>query len=636
MAKYDTQRDHLERMVERDKGLQKSRESYQRMSRLEFTLPEPLASMEWAYPIRSASPYIALNAGTRALSNKQEILRIHPVTVLKALGNVDVDSEKARALANEWKTNLLWQMGRMEMRTPSLRSSIRWSSLLYHEIVGQLIHLPTQFKAAPVSKREERAALRIGDWALRIVAPQETYIDYTDLMAERCAFVTVKTAQQLIDFWGERAARIQKLIDSEKIDADTEFCEVDFIGLDDRVVWCAEGNRVEDAIESKKGIVLFGPEPWLKIAVGENKGEPVPFLPLIAVCGGLQIDAAPEHQRKPMLYPVWAAEQYVSTNIMGTILASLAVSEAAAPVDVFSGVGSENVEIDYTRPGGRVNLPNQFLTYQRIQRLGLDKAMSELFGMFEAALRRSTVAEVLVTGQPMAGDQAFAAYNLQVMQALASIGDFKMLTERGLEETYQKMLLIAYYTGSDITGYGKDKKKYSIDSEDIDPDAIYLSVELKPDVPVDAMQRATSAVAMANSLPYAPQRILEQLDEPDPEGALKLWKNWRIDLADFEGKLEMIKLQQSGQLDQMIQQRAMEIVQQAAAQQKEAAPEGMSPGLGLNQGQPANPVGGTMLQGPMMNPAQGGAAPAQATPMGNTREGQRGVSRGGTAVQGGY
>src|SRR4030042_3846308 len=132
MAKYEKQQEHLERMVERDKGLQKARGAYERMSRLEDTLPEPLASMEWAYPIRSASPYIALNAGTRALSNKREILRVDPITALKAAGNVDVDSDKARSTANEWEQNLLWQIGRMERRATGLGSPLRRAASFCH------------------------------------------------------------------------------------------------------------------------------------------------------------------------------------------------------------------------------------------------------------------------------------------------------------------------------------------------------------------------------------------------------------------------------------------------------------------------------------------------------------------------
>lgn len=642
MAKFEEQREHLSRMIARDSNLQAARLIYERMSRMQSALPEPLASMEWAYPITSSSPYDALRGATRALSNKQEGVRVHPASVLKSLGSkADEDSKIARMTANDWEKNLKWQGQRLEKRDPTFRSSIVWSSCLYHEIVGQLIHLPTQFKASPIGKARERAALRIGDWALRIVDPKTTYIDYSDFMPERVACVTVKTVQQLIDLWPETTKRLQTKLNDGKVDQDTEYVEIDFTDYENRVVWCVEGNDVEQVIDDK-GITLFGPEPWLRVVEGEGKGQSVPFLPWIAVCGGLNIDAAPEHQRKPMLYPVYMANQWDSTNIMGTILASLSVSEAAAPTNVITGPGAEKVEIDYTQAGGRIDLPNQLMTYQRVQRAGLDKAMADMFGIMDGAIKRSTVAEVLVTGQPMGGEQAYAAYNLQVMQALASLGDFKLLGERFLEEAYQKMLLMSHYTGYDIVGYGSKNEKYTIDSDDIDPDAIYISVELKPDVMVNELQRTASAVQMAQSLPYAPQKILEQLGEEDPEGSLKLWKRWRLELADFEGWLQKIKMTASGEIDQLAAQKAQEIIKQMMEQAQTQRGDGTPPGaaaqgLGIG-GEPAqnpNAPPGTALQGGMFNPAGGGNPPAMAAPEA-TFEGQMGMSRGGQESQGGY
>jgi hypothetical protein len=240
----------------------------------------------------------------------------------------------------------------------------------------------------------------------------------------------------------------------------------------------------------------------------------------------------------------------------------------------------------------------------------------------------------------MAGEQTFAAYNLQVMQALASIGDFKVLTERFYEQMYRKMLLIAHYTGSDITGYGEKRDKYTIRSEKIDPGALYLTVTLRPDVPVDRVQRVASAVQMAQSLPYAPQKILEQIGEPDPEGALALWKRWRLDLADFEGYLQKVKMTASGEIQQLAQQMAQQMLQQQAQQQVQPAEgaQGMGmTGLGLTAGPPENPNAppGTALEGEMFNPQGGGMPLAMASPNA-TFEGQRGVSRGGQEVQSGY
>jgi hypothetical protein len=186
-------------------------------------------------------------------------------------------------------------------------------------------------------------------------------------------------------------------------------------------------------------------------------------------------------------------------------------------------------------------------------------------------------------------------------------------------------------------GYGTGNKMYTIDSEDIDPDALYIDVELKPDLPTNRLQQVASAVQMSQSLPYAPQKILEQLGEPDPEGSLKLWKRWRLELADFEGWLQKIQTIASGELEQMAAQMAQQMVQQQMEQAQAQAQEPMQQGLGI-AGEPAeNPAlpPGMGMAGAGMNPAQGGAPPAMANPEA-TFEGQMGTTRGGTEVQGGY
>ena len=44
-----------------------------------------------------------------------------------AIGAEEEDAKATRKMANEWETNLQWQLGRMEHRRPALRSSMVWS-----------------------------------------------------------------------------------------------------------------------------------------------------------------------------------------------------------------------------------------------------------------------------------------------------------------------------------------------------------------------------------------------------------------------------------------------------------------------------------------------------------------------------
>ena len=312
-------------------------------------------------------------------------------------------------------------------------------------------------------------------------------------------------------------------------------------------------------------------------------------------------------------------EAWAVANISGTIMMSQRLAQASGDTtDVFTGPGADAIEEDWTSPRRRLNL-NIGQTYQQIVSSGLDRGFQEVFDRLEAAVQRSTVAEVLVTAQPISGEQAFASYDLQVRQALASLGGTKATAERFFASVFERMLLVTHYTGGEIVGYGEGNQKYTIDSEQIDPDAIYLTVELKPDVPSDRLQRVTAAVQLVDKIPYSPKRLLKFLGETDPEGNLKEWKLWQLEVTDFRAKLDRLQRELSGQYEQDVLAAAQQLVQQQM--QQGPSPLGETP---TNGRVPENVLGG-----PEFNPAAGGLPPAIASPGGTTFEGATGMTRGG-------
>jgi hypothetical protein len=621
-------------------GLREAQKDYERMSRLKYELPEPLRDFEWVNPIISTAPYDAIRGATRALANLNEVPKIHPATVLKSLGtDVRDTSREAAEKANEWEQVLIWNMDRASRRRAAFRSNAIWSAALYNEVNAQVIHLPTQFKARSMTdSSRSRAALRFGDWAIRMVDAKNVAVAYSDFMPERVVGMRKMKARGLVDFWQESAASIARKISEDPAHGDVEYAEFDFVDYDQRYVWAVEGGDISSADD--EGETILEPAPWLV----DLEGKPVPFLPWINVAGGTELDDKPEYQRKPILFPVRQAEQWAVSNIFGTILMSMAQAEAAAPVDVFIGPGSEQVKTDYTKPGGRLSL-TALQRYERVKRAGLDDSIKEAYDRIDTAIRRSTVADILVTGSPAPNIEAAYAYNLQIQTALASLGDVKEIGERFYDRAYETMLLISHYTGTDIEGYrttGKDTdKRYVISSEDIDPQAIYLSVELKPDVPADRMQRIQGASTLVQTLQYSPAAAMEFLGEADPEGKLLQWKLWQIDLADLQGKLDRMRAESSGKY----QQDVMVAAQGLVAQMQQTAPQGgMGGGLpGGGEGAPMEPGGSPTtgralpgeearagvegVGGPMYNTAEGGMPTAAVAPEA-TREQQTGEAAG--------
>jgi len=607
-------------MAERYAKLHKVQAKYEAMGRLDYQLPSPLREIEHIRSVIDTSPYDAKRGVTRALSNLGRSINVHPITVLKAVEGDD-DSKAAKLKANEWETTLKWVLDKISRRKAAMDDSVIDSAATYHEIVAQVIHVPTQFKLMGAVASRKMAALRLGDWAFRLVNPQTVDVDYSDYMPERVCFRSKKTAREIVDFWGDAASAIQAKINREQDYAEEVLVEIDYVDYEDRMVWIVEENADED----DEGIIILGPEPWLthggKMVDGKMVGgEPVPFLPLVAVASGTDIDIAPEHQRKPLFYPIVQAEQWANANIIGSIAMSKPVMQAFQPDGIVTSPrGEDGPVMDWDDPAALMRLmPGE--TYEQLRQKGLDPALTEALDRYKDAIQRATVSDVLVTGQPMGGVEAGYGYNLQLQVAISSLGDYKHLGERFYESAIELMLLLAHYTGQDIVGYGDETGKYTIGSEDIDPEVIHVMVELKTDVPADRQQRVNTAAMMARDLNVPTRVILTWLGESDPEGIVREWEVEQMDRAYMAGLLQKIQMEGSGELQQLMEQLQqyegmMEQLQQAA--QPQGGAQGGMQGVG----------------GAGFDPAQGGQPPAGVAPSA-TRENQTGSDFAGNELAG--
>lgn len=589
-------------MTKEQAALKQDQKGLEKMSRVDYQLPPPLQALEHIRPFRSTKPYNSLRGARNALSNLEEDLHIHPITVSKAIG--DDDSKAAAELANRWETVLRWQMRKANVRKGNLRADIVWSAALYDEIVNQGIHLTTQFKAKDTNQWRVDAAYRHGDWAFPIANPQTIYVDYSDYMNERTLSVSIKSASEMLWSWPDAPdISVEKRADREKT-----YVEYDFVDQDGRIVWYHEGPQADP---EDPGTVVMGPEPWLK----DLDGNQVPFLPWITTVGGTFVDLDPQHQRKPMLYPILQSEQWAMANIAGTLAFSEQLATASQPKAVVTGPGADQVAVDYTDPAHIIRLMTG-QNYQQLVSQGLDRAMMDIVDRHEANIQESTVADVLVTGRPISGEQAFASFNLQVQQAIASLGGIRDTANEQLRKMYEQILLVSYYTGTDIVGYSAVGDKYVISSEDIDPDSIQIEVELKADVPADRVQRVTSGGMLIREMGWSQVDAARYLGESDPEGIFKRAAMEKVQVADLNARIGFLQRRLSGQYQEEVQAAAQAMVEQAVQQQQEQQAQA--------QQEQQNPISGQQF-----NPAQGGLPPSVASPQGATFEGATGTTRAG-------
>ena len=618
-------------MIERYGTLRIMQDKLDRMSRLEWNRP-PGMNAPWMRDFKTTAPYDAVRAGVRVLSGLDEDVTIDPYAFPEM---TEGDLTSAKLKANAWEMALKWQMNRAARRRAILRQDVTRSALMYDEIVGQVIHLPTQIKAIKKmggKTNRQEAALRYGDFAVLLRNPKSVYTRYSDYMLEAVLYTAVKRPEDIQAFWN--SPDLGALI--ENGEASKKWVLFDYVDYDRRVVFCYPGETVQrinpgGVIELENGKEGVAPEAIELM----NESWEYDFLPWACVIGGTQLDQAPENSRFPLLYGILQADQWNNTNIIGTLMMSEAIAEAARPDVARQGIQPDSIEATYGQPGGTWDVPAGH-TVTPMPDKGLDPALREALDRQLGDMSRATIPQVLVNAESMP-NEPFAGFNQRIQQAMASLMPYKFLSERWFEDAYRLMLYWAKESDKSIVGYGRSKDKelspsiYEIMPKDIDKNSIYLKVELQADVPIDKQQRMMTAIQASRELKMPTRDVLEMLGDTNPEQTLKEWMTEQMDMAYFNGVLEKIQFDASQALEQQraqaqlqaqVQQAQGMIEQQAAqAQQAQQAP------------QPGTPPGIPGAEGQGFNPAAGGIPPQMGAP-GATMEGQTGMTRGGEPVVG--
>ncbi|UOF79209.1 hypothetical protein [Caudoviricetes sp.] len=617
-------------LLERDRNLRQVQQAMDRMSQLEYQLPPALQVLQWVRLVKTSAPFDAIRGATRALASLDERLKIEPISVTKAT-NSEPTSIASRQTANHWEQCLKWHMDKAAQRSSTIRSDVIRSAVLYDEIVGQIIHLPTQAKQAKNFGGETNRVKmmnRMGDFAVVIKNPQCVHATHSVWGLESVLCVEKKTPKEIREIWGDVGT-------PDPDDKDTAECWVlfDYCDYEKRVVWCVPGESEDVAVNVKPD------SKELKVILDDKNAYP--FLPWVSVIGGTTLNAEPAEQRLPLLYPIYKTEQWVAANIAHTLMMSEGIAKAASPDAKVTGPDPDSVSVEYGTPGMPVHAPPGH-DYVTLQKQGLDPALAQMVDRLDGSIGTATLSRVLITAEAQSGE-SYSGFNLRVQTAIGSLLPYKSLGERFFEQAYRVMLYWAHFAKSDISGYGTARKDvgalYTIEASTIEPDNLYLKVDLSVDVPVDRLQRINGARMLSEiGVPF--EIVADDLGLTDPEHIKAEWAREQFWKAAIQGKAQKVAALVSGQYQQDVMAAAQAIVEQQMAmeqQQQEAMaqhsqPEFGQPDLsgmsGLDMaGQMPPEESGDGAGGPGMAPPMGGMPPIGMMGEAATFEGATGQTR---------
>ncbi|MHA2264646.1 MAG: hypothetical protein ACXAEN_19815 [Candidatus Thorarchaeota archaeon] len=569
--------EQAEKMIKADENKNRANNKIDDMDHVYWDPQEELRNIDWFRAVPSTDPHDAITAGVRVLSALEEDVTLQPLAA-------NVETKKS---ANEREKILKWAMDEANQRRQgTVQRSVVRSALKYDEVAAQVIDLDYQIKNKEgfgADTKREKAARRYGRYVVNTYHPNDVHVEHSNLMPEAVLLAQVRTAKDVMREWGKAASKLKKAADND------ESVELfDYMDYDVHVVWT----------QNKQG----GDE--VEIMREEHN---LPFLPWVARVGGDIMERKQEHRRRPLLYPIVNSGMWETQNIVKSIRVSEVIRNFGYPQTKEEGpmpIDGRSTEINTGTDAGLTVDVTPGNTLTALPQPQMDPALREVDDMIQSATSKSTVANILQGGDVAPGT-AFATLNLATQTAVGALKPGKELAEHALADIYELFLLWAHYTKSDIIGYGKGKEdkgqQYTIKWSEIDPEKIYLSVDLKPDVPLDRQQRANTAMMMVQAGIYSKERAMQDMGITDPETVMKEVTFDQL----FQAQIANIIQRQ--QLDAQ-----MEAQQQA--QEQQLAMETM-------QNQMAGAPGGNGF-----NPALGGEPPAEAAP-GATFEGVTGEDR---------
>lgn len=583
-----------ERMIEADRERDLAFKGYEDMYHCTAAFPHDLMELPWFRKVVSTDPHDAIEGGTRIMTSTEPRVTVMPLA----------DDIENKEEANKRERILSWHLKNSNRRRSSkVEADIMRSALMYSAVAANVVDLDWQaknIKAMGGNDKRWKAMRRLGRFQVNTYNPKDVHVQRSGQMVERVLLCQKRSTQEVIDTYGAAAKGL------EELDEKLPVIFYDYWDLDVHCTWC-EPMGAGGVKSGKAAVVILPPTQ-----------HDMPFIPWVALMGGSTLESKEEHKYHPMLYSVYQSGDWDTQNIVKSLYVSEVIRNSGTPPYVETGPSEETTGVN---AGGdmmvaKVPAANQL---QYLQRPTIDMGLVELDNRLTTKTEKSTMSRVLLGGDLPSGT-AFETLNLMTQTALGALKPSKTLSEQALAEIFTLMLLWAHYTGEGLDAYGMDKRTnagvaYRVEADEIDPESIYIEVELTTDEPTDRQQRANTAVQLMQ-IGYPKEYALEDMGVADPPKAIEQSYYERFlehevnlkmqqDLAAMQ--MQMAQAQQAMQMQMQQQQQAQMMAEQQAAQQPIPGGEGF-------------------------NPAMGGQSPINVNPSVQTRERVTGQTRGGMPI----
>lgn len=605
-------------MIKNDKSRNDLLNKIDDMVECRWSLPDEIKDVKEMREIVSTDPQSVIITGGRTLATIEAQVFLQPLNSNIVTKNV----------ANWHEMNLLWQLRRANERAR-------------RDIVGDIIESALRYDAiatftVPV-KWQLKGTGRAGDtdgFMVLVENYKDVHPRFSPLGLESVLHVKVMTAQEAVQFWGDKVKKLANKIKGEE--KELYVCAFEWWGEDHRATWLSEAVDHPTAVEATSVEYIV-----------HNEDPKLPFNPWSIEEGGSSLGTSAAYQIRPLLAPIAHTNAWETQNLALTLAFSEAIAYSAAPRGIVTSYAPDSVTIDY----GEFHQPVRLMPtdkYEKLDPPAIDQNLLHIYDRENARIDKLTGIKNLANLDPPSGT-AFATVNAVIKAATSALDPAKKLAEAGLGGIFKKMILWTAHTKDPMVGFGYHDydmgREYTLEPEHIEPDHVYVVGKLTTHIPTDRIQRINAASMLNKELEFSLEDAYREMDIANPEEIMARWEQEQLDRAmlqaevmkieaDAQLEIEAKQMELQMQMQQQVQQQQMQAQQQAQMQEaRKAQLLGEQDKTATRTGEPRKLAQSQAVLGKRgFDTQRGGESPNVASPEGFTRESQTGIDKEGEVI----
>lgn len=498
--------DKVSRKLKDTKEYRKLIDAIDDIDKMNWELPEKLASEDWARVEIDTTGHDANRSATNVFS------AFLPKWDVQPRGPKESDN------AEELEAWLDWQFRLIDRRNGSAMWNLMKSAVTYDVYTARVDYLPHLFGSTPDKKQKRQ--MRDGLFTLTEERPDNMLWERTPRGLEWVAVAENVMAMDVAPYWLDVEGADITVLNEMILDSDeVKINYFDYEDYDERIVFFYRADDLNENIESIEAHVIFREE--------NKKG----FISWIISVGGEGYEKDPAYMINPLTAPLHRSGAWGNQCLHESLMRSKTLRRWGLPDMITYTMGGEGAEVSYdgSQDSIDVDVNEKVTPYVPPP---IDQGMQQLVDRGKAKMEGNMGVSTLQNPQAT-GNTPFSTLDAQIKLSMTALEKPKRVGEQAL--TQFGMLCFEWIAFSEDTvksfravDSGTDRTASRGAQIDMNPDkfdmqSLFINTRIIPNSPTDKLQRMNFAIQANQNLRVPISELVESLDLGNSEVLTEQW-----------------------------------------------------------------------------------------------------------------